>query len=85
VLDRCCGRVAAAASDVNGANAAGLARPVASLVGQILLAQRLAGDANPPLPFGGGLRWVVGVKEQLPAPGTDTGLRLEQTLAVLIQ
>src|SRR5680860_279406 len=64
--------------------AAGLARPVASPVGQALLAQRLAGDANPLLPFGWGLRRVVDVKEQVPATRTAPGLRLEQTQAELV-
>src|SRR5680860_1035964 len=64
--------------------AAGLARPVASPVGQALLAQRLAGDANPLLPLGWGLRRVVDVKEQVPAARTAPGLRLEQTQAELV-
>jgi len=86
VLGRCCGgSLAAAASSVYETEVADLARPVAFPVGETLLAQRLPGDANPLLPFGWGLRRVLGVKEQVPATWTAPGLHLQQTQAELVQ
>src|SRR6266540_1899532 len=63
---------------------AGLARPAAPAVGQTLLAQRLAGHADPPFPFGWALRRMVGVQEQVPAAWTAPVLRLEQTQGELV-
>ena len=79
------GGVATTAADVYEAKAVGLARSVASPVSQALLTQRLASDANPLLPFGGGLRWVIGVQEQISTTGTYAGLGLQQTQAELVQ
>src|SRR5450756_2670772 len=81
----CRGGVAPAAPGVYETEAAGLARPVAPPVGEALLTQRLAGDANPLLPFGWGLRRVLGVEEQVPAAWTAPSLRLQQTQAELVQ
>src|SRR5450755_2164310 len=82
MLDRCRGGVATAASNVYETKAVGLARPVASPVGQALLAQRLTGDANPLFPFGWALWRMVGVQEQVPAIRASPSLPLQQLQAV---
>ena len=81
MLDRGRGGVASAASDVHETKAVGRARPVAPVVGQALLAQGLAGGADPLLPFGWALWWMVGVQEQVPTPWATPGLPLQELQA----
>src|SRR5450759_5187798 len=85
VLGRCHGVLSAAAFCVYETEATGLVRPVALPEEQALLAQRLAGNANPKLPLNRGLRRVIGVQEQVPAAWTAPGLHLQQTQAELVQ
>src|SRR5664279_3596362 len=84
VLGRCHGVLTAAAFCVYETEAADLARPVALPENQALLAQRLAGNANPLLPLCWGLRRVIGVQEQVPAAWTAPDLHLQQTQAELV-